>query len=134
MLIGLAGVAGLAAAGVATTAHVDGFVRQWITALIRAHLQGASIPQAAIDAFVAEVAPAFSVRHRAVAVFRTVLPGQPIAVASLERGAKQLERDLLSKFIVGSNFFSIDPEREPVEYAGDWICANPFARFDFDEA
>ena len=134
MLIGLAGVAGLVGAGGVTTVRVDWFVGHWLTALIRAHLPGARIPQAAIDAFVAEVTPAFGVRNRMVGVFRTVLPGQPIPVPSLETKAQRTERDLLSKFMVGSNFFSIDPERETVEYTGGSICANPFARFELDKA
>jgi hypothetical protein len=134
MLFGIAGVVGLAGAGSIAAVRVDWFVGHWLTALIRRHLPEARIAQAEIDAFITEISPTFTRRYRVIGVFRTLLPSRSIPVPSLETEARQIERTLLTKFLVGSNFFSIDPDREAVEYTGDAICANPFARFEFDGA
>lgn len=129
-LAGTAAAAGLAGAGGVVAVRSDWFLGRWITALIRGHLPQATIAQAEIDAFVEAAGRDLGPRHQAVAAIRTMLPGWQIPVASLEAKIQLIERKLLSDFMVASNVFSIDPDREAIEYLGPMVCGNPFARFD----
>jgi hypothetical protein len=55
---------------------------------------------------IGDVAGDFGVRHRALGMYRTLLP-RWLPVGFLESRAALLERQLLTDFTVGSNFFSI---------------------------
>jgi len=131
LIAGAGSAAAVAVLGVA--GHEKGatwLTKRWIAELVRESLPGTVIDPASLERFALEAAHAHPVLRERESHFDTAwhhlfgLPG---------KGAEQqqLERELVSWFLTGSNFFRLEPESgEPVVYAGLVpACTNMFATF-----
>ncbi len=124
---------GLGIAGYAATASAFDFFK----AMLRSQLPGVRISDASIRSFTED---AFIGRQSDFAPKLRVLSGMVHtlgfnAVAAIMRNNYPFEkfnRDFLTLFLVGSNFFQLtEPRAEEVVYFGrPGACPNPFARFE----
>lgn len=127
------GALGLGVAGYAATASAFDFFK----AMLRSQLPGVRISDTSIRAFTED---AIIGRESDFAPKLRVLSGMVRtlgfeAVAAIIRNNYAFEkfnRDFLTQFLVGSNFFHLaDPRAEEVVYFGrPGACPNPFARFE----
>lgn len=127
------GALGLGVAGYAATASAFDFFK----AMLRSQLPGVRISDASLRAFTED---AVIGRQSDFAPKLRVLSGMVRtlgfdAVASIMQDSYAFEkfnRDFLTQFLVGSNFFQLtDPRAEEVIYFGrPGACPNSFARFE----
>lgn len=136
-LLLLGGMAGLATAGIAGTYTLERHPARraaWVEDVVRRHLPGVRLDEESLAAFVQKVLESdlFEPKKNRLAAFanRTV-PALAGRVRPLRRQLAQLERQVLSEFLLGSNFFRVaDPARETIVHSGRFpACDNPFARF-----
>ena len=110
---------------------------QWIEAVVRHHLTGIDLDDESLRRFAAELATTaeFSTRKVELALFLDAMSPTLVRVAP-EVGAKiaQLERLVLTHYLLGSNFFRVEsPDRERIYFgAASSVCGNPFAVFRND--
>ena len=110
---------------------------QWIEAVVRNHLPGIALDDESLRRFAAELATTaeFSTRKVELALFLDAMSPTLVRVAP-EVGAKiaQLERLVLTRYLLGSNFFGVEsPHRERIYFgAASSVCGNPFAVFRND--
>lgn len=135
MLIAAAG--GVAAAGVLGLAGREKgatwLTKHWIAQVVRDSLPGTPIDETSLAAFALEAAHGHALLRRpeqhAETAWRHLLH---LPDASAEQ--QQIERELVSWFLTGSNYFRRAAKSEPVLYLGlPSACGNPFATFR-DEA
>ena len=132
------GALALLGAGTAQHARVAAWTsKRWVERVIREHLPGVEIDTASLEHFVIEAvhghARLRTTALQAGAAWRHVrgILGLPVAA---DQAWLQLERELVSRFLTGSNFFRVeDPRRETIVYGGQpAACGNIFARFRDD--
>jgi hypothetical protein len=119
-----AGVAG--AVGVAVSGHGHGF----IGAILRRNLPGVSLSDAEIGKFVDAYWPEFirPPSRRDAVLRRGAVLAQ--AIGSEIMISEETEREILTEFLIGSNFFQMsDPRSTAIEFLGlARVCPNPFYR------
>lgn len=126
-----AAAGGLTAAGAVLLAN--GY-RSWVLRSLRQALPGYSFDTAGLDLFLDEYRPRHSEAMKfqffgaAESVFdaRALLPDKTIEYIGDE------ERDVLTEFLVGSDFFEPGPDGpRKITYSGRAVvCRSPFATFD----
>jgi hypothetical protein len=127
-----AALAGLGALKVSGAGSWSG--RRWAQDVIRAHLPDIEIDATSLEAFAHEAAqdlPALSrFSVQAETGWLRLAGWLGLRVATPEQ-LEQVERQLITRFLIGSNFFQLDdPRRARVVYASHpKACGNPFATF-----
>lgn len=132
----LAGVSGVGAvvAGKWSLEQASTTVPQWIEAVVRRNLPGVRLDAESLAGFCQSTSegPLFdSLRKRAGVAVAQTLPMAAGRVAYLADALERLERQVLTQFLLGSNFFLLaDPWTETVVHHGfAAACAQPFAVF-----
>lgn len=130
VLIG-AGALGAVAltAGVLETAVLDrtGF----FAAILRRWLPDAIVPDAEIAEFAAAYWPLMEKRYGSrVALRRLLHTADRLLVSGEMPSTEALERDIVTQFLIGSDFFALkDPKSEPIDFVEiSAACTNPFRR------
>lgn len=136
LLVAAAGGAVAATAAVGVAGHEKGatwLTKRWIAEVVRTSLPGTAIDGASLDRFALEAAhahPVLRTRETHLGLAWRYLLGVPAEGAEQQ----QLEREIVSWFLTGSNFFSRERQSaEPVVYQGVVpACGNMFARYRDD--
>jgi len=103
----------------------------FFASVLRRYLPDAIVPDVEIAEFADVYWPIMAKRYGSRAalmpsletVDRLFIPGEMDEV-------EQMERDILTNFLIGSNFFGLkDPKTEPIDFTGLVVaCSNPFQR------
>lgn len=113
--------------------HSDYPLRRWIARIVRDHLPGVAISDAALDAYAEDVlgeATSQRALTRLAAIAALVAPGVHRTNDSQKRRFDDFERYIVSGFLLRSTFFEVDnPYENDIAYLGWAACSNPFARF-----
>lgn len=132
----LAGASGLSVAAIGKWSIEQGAAAtpQWIEAVVRRNLPGVRLDEESLAGFCQTLSegPLFdSLRKRAGVTAAQTLPMMTGRVAYLADALDRLERQVLTEFLLGSNFFQLaDPRTESVVHHGfTVVCAQPFAVF-----
>jgi len=133
-IAGGAAVAALGAGGVYVAAAEPA---DFFGALLHTHLPGVKISEETVRAFTADAMqgrnPDFYVKLEGLLrIYRVVgYDGLEAALGS-SWGYERFYRDMLTLFLICTNFFSLDdPTSGELEYIGyPQACGNPFAEFD----
>ena len=107
--------------------------REWIEATLRNLLPNIDLDATSLAAFVTheQEQPEFASRKIALALSLDALAPAMLRIAP-EASDKiaELERVVVSDYLLGSNFFRVqDPRGETIYWSGDGVCGNPFAVF-----
>jgi hypothetical protein len=130
---GAGAVACAGAAGVVWSSSERNRAR-WIEQVIRSNLPGITIDEASLARFVQETltSPSMqSTRRRLGIAADAQVPWLTRRIHRVEQGVEITERQVLTNFLIGSNFFRVsEPERETIVYYGGIpACSNPFVRY-----
>lgn len=135
---GLIGIgAGLVAAAGASVVAFKGSPGVLGADIVRDKLPGVRLDEAGLKKFMDDEMHVYAgqwaskAKLRAFAAARPVLHAAPVLrFPPLTRKIEDLERHTLSRFLVGSDFFHVDPLRDVVTYTGERpaACPNPFAQ------
>lgn len=131
-LLTAAGAAAVGVGGAAALDRSDFPLRHWIARIVRDNLPGISIGDATLEAYVADVLVdpvASSKLTRLAALANLVAPDIHAANDYLARRVDDFERNIVSGFLMNSNFFEIENiHGEEIVYEGGRApCTNPFA-------
>jgi hypothetical protein len=128
------GIAALAAGGVYVAA---GEPYDFFNAMLRSSLPGVKLSEKTVRAFTADVMqgrnPDFYVKFEGLLRTYRVIGYHGVTAALGDSWAfERFYRDMLSFFLVSTNFFDLaDPTSGEVKYVGfPPACGNPFAQFD----
>jgi hypothetical protein len=129
----MVGAVGIVAAGVAGAVGiaVGGGKYGFIEAILRRNLPGVSLSDAEIGKFVEAYWPEFiSPPRRRDAALRRLTVLAHAMVRSDFMISEETERQILTEFLIGSNFFQLsDPKSTAIEFRGlAGACPNPFYR------
>ncbi len=137
LLAGLAGMGALAAAGSYRLLRSDSGPAEWVVAVIRRNLPGVQLDEDSLAEFARTMSlrdgPVLgSIRRRGGVMLAHALPTLASTVPELKTALAELERLVVSEYLLGSNFFRLtDVMRETIIYAGSSpACGNPFAIFN----
>jgi hypothetical protein len=125
VLAGGGALLALGGAGLAASLHDTRRVIGWV---LRHYLGDVRVTNEALDAFVKAFGPTFEARYslkQTVAWLTTV--AAPVDIPQVE----YMERDLLTNFLLGSDFFQPDrPKDAPITFVAlpQVACGNPFMR------
>jgi hypothetical protein len=105
----------------------------WVERVVRDNLPGIALDEASLATFVREILSGDLLRptlHRLAVHVHHAAPWLSARVSKTRHGLEKLERQVLTHFLLGSNFFRVaDPKRERIIYYGAAIaCNNPFVR------
>ena len=105
----------------------------WVERVVRDNLPGIAFDEASLAAFVREILSGELLRpalHRFAVHTHHAAPWLSARMSKTREGLEKLERQVLTQFLLGSNFFHVaDPKRETITYSGSAIaCNNPFVR------
>ena len=134
VLLGGAAVAALGSAGVAWIATRSQGSHEWIEAVVRRNLWDVRLDPDSLGVFATRLAaePEFGSRKVALAVaLDDVAPALFRLAPEVQRKIARLERIVMSRYLLSSNFFRVaDPRVETIVY-GEALpaCGNPFAVF-----
>lgn len=108
--------------------------QDWIEAVVRKHLPSARLDSASLRAFAMRLAnePEFQSQKIALALDVDALAPAIVRIApEVSRKIEQLERRVLSSYLLGSNFFRVTDPRTETILCGEPMpaCGNPFAQF-----
>jgi hypothetical protein len=128
---GGAATALMSAVSLEWTRHPGG-AGAWIEHIVRKHLPGIALDPTSLQRFVREVldSTTLDTKHQLFySTFKTATEWLAFLVPVLGAASEHIERKVLTRYLVGSNFFRIpDPRRETIIYLGDLpACGNPFA-------
>lgn len=106
---------------------------RWIEQAVRNNLPGITLDEPSLALFVRDTLASESMqsqRRRLGIVAETILPWMTKHMSVIHQAVAITERQVLSDFLLGSNFFRVsDPRRETITYYGRTLaCANPFVR------
>ena len=109
----------------------------WIEAVVRKHLPGLDLDATSLRAFATALARDVEFANRKVELALSLDRLAPTLVrVAPEVGAKieRLERQVISRYLLGSNFFRVpDPRAERIYFGASVpACGNPFAVFRND--
>ncbi len=133
LIIGAAGVVAVGTLGAGfLSIEIFGDRYRFFGEALRRNLPGVTIRDSEIEKFVDAYWPDYSARERfgprrgrllkTLAWLQDVVPG--------ERWRVIVDRDVLTNFLLGSNFFLVpDPKTAEIEFFGlPRLCSNPFRR------
>lgn len=130
LALGAAGL-GLATVGAAMVAR--GY-DSWVRATLRRVLPGHSFNAAGLDRFVDEYGSthADALKFRLFGVADSILDAKSLLPEKKVHYIEDEERDLLTEFLIGSDFFQRAPDNaSEITYSGRPVgCRSPFAVFD----
>jgi hypothetical protein len=106
----------------------------WVERALRKHLPGVDLDPASLASFAASFVQSheFDDRRMEIAVWMDqAMPAIARRIEKAERRIAQLERAVVSDYLLGSNFFRVaDPRAETIIYSAALpACGNPFAVF-----
>jgi len=131
LIAGASSCAAVAAGGVWLATRDN--PRDWIEATVRNLLPNIDLDAASLASFVAheQEQPEFASRKVALALSLDALAPAMLRIAPEARDKiAELERVVVSDYLIGSNFFRVqDPRREAIYWSGAGACGNPFAVF-----
>lgn len=133
-LFGAAG--GLLLLGTAGAVSLNGVNEsriQWLKSTIRQHLPGVTIDEMSLEKFASDIVDAGMVDSTARKISIGLAQAAPWVTSRLplmSEGLQKLERQVLTEFLLGSDFFRMaDPRAQTVTYYARAVaCANPFSR------
>jgi hypothetical protein len=131
---GLAGVTTLALGGALTGIRYANGRAAWIADVVRRNLPGVVIDQGSIVSFAQHVLASGlldSGKLRLALFVDTMIPALSRRIAPARERLEDVERLILTEFLMGSNFFRVaDPKLQKIIYSGKIsACGNPFATF-----
>lgn len=108
--------------------------KDWIEATLRKYLPDINIDAESLAKFTTEMSQSrqFNDTRQQVALWMDhALPNIARRLPKAGDRIERMERQVVSDFLTGSNFFRVaDPRRELIVYGGAIpACGNPFARF-----
>jgi hypothetical protein len=132
MLIGAG--AGVLVCATASWSYSERNRARWIEQVIRSNLPGITFDEASLTRFVMETLrslPMQSTRRRMGIAASSQASWLTRRIRSVEQGMDLTERQVLTSFLMGSNFFRVsEPTRETIVYYGPAPgCGNPFVRY-----
>jgi hypothetical protein len=131
MLAGAAGAIAIGGAGVFSWNSFSGSRAAWVEQVVRRNLPGVHLDERSLANFIRDALAGDLLRPRArkVAVFaHQTAPWLTVRVPQVRDGLEKTERQVLTAYLLGSNFFRVnDPREETITYYGPAVaCANPF--------
>jgi hypothetical protein len=104
--------------------------------IVRRLLPGVRLDEDGLKLFIAEENSYYAhwmrrrLELRFYSLMRPLLAFVPSATPTLTRRIEEWERDRLTRFLVRSDFFYVDPSKKDVTYTGELgpACPNPFLR------
>jgi len=132
LLIAGAGSAVAAAIfGAASWSELTSYRATWIERVVRDNLPDVDLDAASLRTFVTDILATERLQRKEVkaAVFADrFMPWLPPNITRARNGLEGLERNVLTEYLIGSNFFRVpDPRRETIVYSGLGLaCRNPF--------
>ncbi|HTO85458.1 MAG TPA: hypothetical protein VMQ73_24770 [Methylomirabilota bacterium] len=103
----------------------------FFAAILRRLLTDAIVTDEEVEQFTEVYWPLMRSRYGSrAALMRVLHAADRMLIPGELKSSEQLERDVLTAFLIGSNFFQLkDPRNEPVDFVGiSAACANPFRR------
>jgi len=103
----------------------------FFAAVLRRYLPNAVVPDSELVEFIQSYWPLMEKRYGSrAALMRTLNAVDRLLIPGELESTELLERDILTNFLIGSNFFNLkDPKTESIDFTGLSIaCANPFRR------
>ena len=132
LAIGAATAGGIAAIGTGYAA--TGGYEIWIRSVLSRSLPGYSLDPEGLARFVTtyEALQPSSIKQRVVAAAEGLLKAKSFLPERKAKQVAEIEREVLSDFLIGSDFFENYPNGPKViTYRGaPTACISPFARFD----
>jgi hypothetical protein len=135
LLIGAgAGAVACAGAGGVLWSSSERNRAHWVEHVIRSNLPGVTIDETSLTRFIQETLASSSMqstRRRLGIAAHSQVPWLARRIHAVEEGVEITERQVLTNFLIGSNFFRVsEPERETIVYYGTIpACSNPFVRY-----
>lgn len=127
---------GAAAGGTAALGAVlvgNGY-RSWVLGVLRQALPGYVYDPAGLDLFIEESQSRYAsaMKFRLFGAAESVVDARSLLPQRMTRRVENAERDLLTDFLVGSDFFQLYPHgARTITYSGrPAACASPFVVFD----
>jgi hypothetical protein len=127
---------GAAAGGMAALGAVlvgNGY-RNWLVGVLERALPGYSYDQVGLDLFAEEHASrhARALKFRLLGAAESIVDARWVMPARMMHRIEDVERDVLTEFLIGSDFFQLYPHGAgTITYVGrSKACASPFAVFD----
>ncbi|MET0659175.1 MAG: hypothetical protein ABW110_13570 [Steroidobacteraceae bacterium] len=105
---------------------------RWIEAAVRKNLPGVALDEPSLARFIATVESSSMIDSRSQALAVFVARGAPWItqrIPRVQRALETRERQVLTKYLLGSNFFQVgDPRRELIVWSGTPVaCGSPWA-------
>jgi hypothetical protein len=103
----------------------------FLAAVLRRYLPDAVVPESELVEFAQSYWPLMEKQYSSrVALMRALNAADRLLIPGELDSTELLERDILTNFLIGSNFFNLkDPKTEPIDFTGLSIaCSNPFRR------
>lgn len=131
LIAGAGGAAVLGIFGAASWQQLTNYRATWAERVVRENLPGIDLDAASMQTFTKDVLASEWLQSKPVklAVFADrFVPWLPAHIAKARDGLEELERKVLTEYLIGSNFFRVpDPKREKIVYSGTIVaCRNPF--------
>ena len=131
LLLGASAGALILGTGAASWGRLTNYRAEWVEHVVRDNLPGIDIDATSLKTFIDYILTTDRMRPAPVkaAVFADqFIPWLPAHVAKAHTGLANLERHVLTEYLMGSNFFRVsDPRRERITYSGPAVaCINPF--------
>ena len=133
ILIGAASAAALGIFGAAAWSPMRNYRASWVERVVRDNLPGIELDPSSLQTFVSYMLEHERLRPaliRATIFADRFIPWLPAHISKARDGLAGLERQVLTEFLIGSNFFRVsDPKRETIVYHGAVLaCINPFTQ------
>jgi hypothetical protein len=131
VVAGAAGVIAIGGIGVFARGSFTSSRAAWVEQVVRRNLPGVRVDEPSLANFVRDALAGdlLEPRARRVAVFaQQAVPWLTVRVPKVRDGLEKAERQVLTAYLLGSNFFRVsDPRQETIMYYGPAVaCANPF--------
>jgi hypothetical protein len=128
----LFGAAGAAVVGALAWTPLKNYRASWIEQVVRDNLPGIDLDPDSMQTFVNYMLGHERLQPplvRATIFADRFVPWLPAHVSKARAGLEGVERQVLTEYLIGSNFFRVpDPKRETIVFRGAVIaCRNPFA-------
>jgi len=131
LIAGAGGAAVLGICGAASWAQLTNHRAIWVERVVRDNLPGIDLDAVSLQTFIKDMLASEWLQSKPVklAVFADrFVPWLPAHFSKARDGLEGLERNVLTEYLIGSNFFRVpDPKREKIVYSGTVMaCRNPF--------